>query len=75
MTSPFQQPTFTRSNIPPSPAYEVNISQLLRYSRACAKYNDFLDRAQLLTMKLLKQGYFAARLQHRYKISTVVITI
>jgi hypothetical protein len=33
------------------------------YSRACAHYSDFLDRAQLLKQKLLKQGYVAPRLK------------
>ena len=33
-------------------AYEVYISQLIRYSKACVKYSDFLDRDQLLTQKL-----------------------
>jgi len=51
------------SNIPASPAYGVYISKLLRYSRACAQYSDFLDRAQLLTQKLLKQGCVAPRLK------------
>ena len=38
--------------------------QLIRYSsRACAKYSDFLHRAQLLTQKLLKQGYVAPRFE------------
>jgi hypothetical protein len=50
---------FISSNIPASPAYGVYISQLVHYSRACAQYSDFLDRAQLLTQKLLKQGYVA----------------
>ena len=35
---------FTCSNIPPALAYEVYISQLIRYSRACGSYQDFLDR-------------------------------
>jgi hypothetical protein len=35
----------------------VYISQLKRYSWACAQYIDFLDRYQLLTQKLLKQDY------------------
>ena len=35
------------SNIPASPGYGVYISQLVRYSRACAQYSDFLDRAQI----------------------------
>ena len=41
------------SNIPAAPAYEVYISQLIRYSRACGSYQDFLDRGLLLTKKLL----------------------
>ena len=32
------------------------------YSRACAQYSDFLDRAQLLTQKLAK-GYVSPRLK------------
>jgi hypothetical protein len=47
------------NNIPASAAYGVYISHLIRYSRVCTKYSDFLDRAQLLTQKLLKQGYVA----------------
>jgi hypothetical protein len=30
------------SNIPSSPAYGVNMSQLIRYTRACSTYNQFL---------------------------------
>jgi hypothetical protein len=30
------------SNIPASPAYGVHILQLIRYARACSKYNQFL---------------------------------
>ena len=30
-------------NIPAAPAYVIYISQLIRYSRACASYRDFLD--------------------------------
>jgi hypothetical protein len=40
-------------NIPTSPAYGIYISQLICYSRVCAQYSDFLDRAQLLTQWLL----------------------
>jgi hypothetical protein len=32
-----------------APAYGVYISQLIRYSRACGSYPDFLDRGLLLT--------------------------
>ena len=61
-TFPIVNYPFISCNIPASPAYGVYISQLIRYSRACAKYSDFLHRAQLLTQKLLKQGYVAPRL-------------
>ena len=42
-----------------APVYSVYIC----YSRACAQYNDCLDRALLLMQKLLKQGYVAPRLK------------
>jgi hypothetical protein len=61
-TFPIVNFPFISSNIPASPAYGVYISELVRYSRVCAQYNDCLDRAQLLTQKLLKQGYVATRL-------------
>jgi len=51
---------FLCSNIPAAPAYGVYISQLIRYSRACSQYYDFLDRARLLTDKLLRQGYVSS---------------
>ena len=44
---------FICSNIPAAPAYRVYISQLIRYSRACGSYQDFLERWLLLTKKLL----------------------
>ena len=48
---------FLSSNIPAAPAYGVYISQLIRYSRACISYHDFLDRGLLLTRKLLNQEF------------------
>ena len=33
------------------------MSQLVRYARACCKYQEFVDRGKLLTKKLLSQGY------------------
>jgi predicted O-linked N-acetylglucosamine transferase (SPINDLY family) len=54
---------FISNNIPASPVYGAYISQLIRYSRACAQYSDLLDRAQLLTQKLLKQCYVAPSLE------------
>ena len=48
---------FLSSNIPASPAHGVYISQLIRYSRACISYHDFLDRGLLLTRKLSNQEF------------------
>ena len=48
---------FIYINIPAAPAYGVYISQLIRYSRTCGFYQDFLDRWLLLTMKSLNQGF------------------
>jgi hypothetical protein len=52
----------------------------MRYSRSCVQYSDFLDRAQLLTQMLLKQGYDAPiyglhhNLVDSYKISIFQMT-
>ena len=54
---------FLCSNIPAAPAYGVYISQLVRYSRACISYHDFLDRGLLLTKKLLHQGFLMVKLK------------
>jgi hypothetical protein len=35
---------FICSYIPAAPAYGVYLSQMIRYSRACGSYQDFLDR-------------------------------
>ena len=48
---------FICSNIPAAPAYGVDISQLIRYSRACGFYQKSIDRWLLLTRKLLNQGF------------------
>jgi hypothetical protein len=54
---------FICSNIPAAPVYGVDISQLIRYSRACGSYKDFLDRGLLLTWKLLNQGFLLLKLK------------
>ena len=54
---------FICSNIPEAPAHGIYISQLIRYSRACGSYQDFLDRGLLLTMKLLNQGFLLVKLK------------
>ena len=50
-------------SIPASLAYGVYTSQLIHYSRAYAQYSNKLDIVQLLTQRLLKQGYVAPRLK------------
>ena len=52
---------FICSNIATPPAYGVFISQMIRYSRACGSYQDFLDRGFLLTRKLLNQGFLLVK--------------
>ena len=54
---------FICNNIPAAPTYGVYISQLIRYSRACDSYQDFLDRGLLLTRKLLSQGFLLVMLK------------
>ncbi len=54
---------FICSNIPTGPAYWVYISQLIRYSRACGSYQDFLDRELLLTRNLLNQRFLLVKLK------------
>ena len=43
--------------------YGVYILQLIRYARARVQYSDFLERGQLLSQKLLSQGYVTPRLE------------
>ena len=54
---------FICSNIPAAPSYEVYIFQLIRYSRYCGSYHNFLDRGLLLTRKLLNQGFHLVKLK------------
>jgi len=54
---------FLESNIPSSPAYGVYMSQLIRYSRTCSSYQDFLHQSVMLTRKLLSQGFIERRLR------------
>ena len=58
---------FLCSNIPLSPSYGVYISQLIRYARACVAYENFSSRAQLLTNKLMSQGYNESRLKSSFR--------
>ena len=48
---------FLSSNIPSAPAYGVYVLQLIRYTRACSNYQDFMERGKVLTTRLFSQGY------------------
>ena len=61
---------FLSSNIPQSPVYGVFVFQLIRYARASSLYEDFIMRSQLLTSKLLKQGFTRNRLIATFKKSS-----
>ena len=50
---------FLCSNIPASSAYGIYLSHLIRYSRTCGSYQDFLGRGLLLTRKLPNQIVFS----------------
>jgi len=75
LTFPIINFPFIGSYIPASPAYGVNISQLIGYSRACTQYSGFLDRTQLLMQKLPNQGYVAPTLKSSLQKLYVVIAI
>ena len=45
------------SNIPRGPAYGVYVSRLVAFGRTCSNFSDFAYRHDLLTTKLMKQGY------------------
>ena len=53
---------FICSNIPAAHLHMEYISQLIRYSRACGSYQDFIDRG-LLTRKVLNQGFLLVKLK------------
>jgi len=62
-TFPIVNFSFISSNFLVAHVYGVYVSQLIWYYRACTHDSDFLDRAQLLTQKLIRQGYLAPTLK------------
>ena len=55
------------SNILAASAYGVYISQLIRYTRACGSYQDFMHRELLLTRNLLNQGFLLVKLKSSFR--------
>ena len=65
---------FISSNILASPTYGDYISQLICYSRACAKYSHFPEGAQVVTQMVLKYAALLLVWSHPYTNYMVVIT-
>jgi hypothetical protein len=55
------------NNIPSSPAYGIDISQPIRYTRACSTYDQFLIGDRLLTNKLMSQEFLMSCLQAAFR--------
>ena len=49
-------------HVPAKPTYGVYISQLIRISRICDKFDSFVKRHRLLTDRLIKQGFWYSKL-------------
>ena len=47
---------FLDGDVPRSPSYGVDISQLIRFARVCPNVDDVNNRNLFLTAKLLEQG-------------------
>ena len=58
---------FKSSNIPSAPAYGVYASQLIRDTRCCSNYSDFLSRYRALVTRLVSQGYKVNHLSNTFK--------
>ena len=49
--------TFLDGDVPYYPYYGLYVSQPFRFARVCSSVDDFKNRNNFLTSKLLKQGY------------------
>ena len=61
--------SFLDGDIPHATSYGVYISQLIRFARVSTQVADFNTRNQMLTAKLLKQGYRCHKLRKRFQNS------
>ena len=53
-------------DVPRATSYGVYISQLIRFARACSKVSDFNYRNQVITDKLLQQGFRYHKLRRTF---------
>ena len=49
------------------PSYGVNISQVIHFVSVCSTASDFNNRNQILSVKLLKQGYGYHKIRKVYQ--------
>ena len=61
---------FLDGDVPRSPSYGVNISQLIRFARVCSYVDDFNNRNLFLTAQLLKQGIDIIKFEKHFLNST-----
>ena len=57
---------FLNDDVPRSTSYGVYISQFIRFARASSHVADYNTRNELLTQKLLKQGYLYQKLRKTF---------
>ena len=66
---------FIGSNIPASPAYGIDISQLVHFSRACARYSNFWTELSCWRKSYSYKATLLLSWGHRYKNYMFLITI
>ena len=66
---------FTGNNIPASPAYGIDISQLVHFSRACARYSNFWTKLSCWRKSYSYKATLILSWGHLYKNSMFLITI
>ena len=57
---------YLSGNIPSAPAYGTYISQLIRYGRACHRYEDFASQHSALAERLVNQGFLPRKLMRTF---------
>ena len=62
---------FLCGNVPQKHSYGVFISQILRYSRVCRTYGNFIDECKTLVNRLIKQGFVKSLLKKSIRKLTI----
>ena len=59
-------------DVPRATSYGVNISQLIRFARACTSVENFNNRNRVITGRLLKQGYRYDNSKYKCSLKTLL---